>query len=265
MATYIYARVSTGGQTFEQQMQTVTEHFRKMKSDISSADGIVEEHVSGAVGWQQRKLWGLVNKCNPGDTIFVSELSRLGRNQVDIFNLVDYAVKRGVELFICKDNMPLENRTMGGKMFLFLYSMQAEAERTNTVERNKARSAWEREQIAKHGGFVSKSGKWVTRQGRPKRDPNNPDDFDLSGIEAAARARTDSAIRWREQSKAISFVSRRRAEGWGIVQITEELGRLYDEFAATDGSVNPYATPKGCKPSKGTVSKWCCEMNQLAV
>ena len=93
MATYIYARVSTGGQTFEQQMQTITEHFRKMKSDITAADGIVEEHISGAVEWRQRKLRALVDRCNPGDTIFVSELSRLGRNQADIFSLVDYAVK----------------------------------------------------------------------------------------------------------------------------------------------------------------------------
>lgn len=265
MATYIYARVSTGGQTFEQQMQTVKEHFRKMKSDISSADGIVEEHVSGAVEWQQRKLKALVNKCKPGDTIFVSELSRLGRNQADIFSLVEYAVKREVELFICKDNMPLENRTMGGKMFLFILSMQAEAERTNTVERNKARAAWEREQIEKNGGFISKSGKWVTRQGRPKRDPNNPGDYNLDGVEASARARTDAAILWREKSMAISFVRRKRAEGWGVMQITEELGHLYDEFAATDDEANPYSTPNGCRPSKGTVSKWVREMNPVAV
>lgn len=267
MATYIYARVSTGGQTFEQQMQTVTEHFRKMKSDISSADGIVEEHVSGAVGWRQRKLRALVDRCNPGDTIFVSELSRLGRNQADIFSLVDYAVKKGVELFICKDNMPLENRTMGGKMFLFLYSMQAEAERTNTCERNLARAAWEREQIAKEGGFWSKSGKWINRQGRHPEIINGREVWDVSAmVEASARKRTDNAIIWRDESQAVKFAHRRRAEGWGIVQIAEELGKLFDENAPLypDGG-NPYGTPTGCKPTKGTVSKWCREMNPLAV
>lgn len=85
-------------------------------------------------------------------------------------------------------------------------------------------------------------------------------------VEASARKRTDNAIIWRDESQAVKFAHRRRAEGWGIVQIAEELGKLFDENAPLypDGG-NPYGTPTGCKPTKGTVSKWCREMNPLAV
>lgn len=264
---YIYLRVSTGGQTYEQQMQTITDHFRKIGSDVKNADGIVEEHVSGAVEWRQRKLQRLVEKCKDGDTIFVSELSRLGRDQADIFSLVDYATKKkGLNLFICKDNMMLENKTTGGKMMLFFYSMQAEAERTNTCERNLARAAWEREQIAKHGGFMSKGGKWVTKQGRPKG-------ADMSAAnEASARARTEKRTLWTEQSSAVKFARRKRAENWTIPSIVEEIGILYDvEQAKIDALPdnkkypNPYGTPTGCKPTRGTVSKWLRESNPFTL
>lgn len=258
MANYIYARVSTGGQTFEQQMQTIKDHFRKIGSDIANADAIIEEHVSGAVEWRQRKLQVLVEKCKEGDTIFVSELSRLGRDQADIFSLVDYATKKkGLNLFICKDNMMLENRTQGGKMMLFFLSMQAEAERINTCERNLARSAWEREQIAAHGGFVSKGGRWVTKQGRPKITPEQRAAGVRGDNSAALFARANQAMAWREQSKAVSFIRRKMAEGWGVMQIAKELSDRYDD------APDVYGTPTGRRPTKGFVSKIRKESNPM--
>lgn len=261
MANYVYTRVSTGGQTFEQQLQTVKEHFRKIGSDISNADAIIEEHVSGAVEWKQRKLRQLVEQCKDGDTIFVSELSRLGRDQADIFSLVDYATKKkGLNLFICKDNMMLENRTQGGKTMLFFLSMQAESERINTCERNLARAAWEREQIATHGGYLSKGGKWVTKQGRPKITAEQRAAGVTGDNSAAIIARQHAAIEWREQSKAVRFALRKRAEGWTLQKIVDEISQLYD-----DNGPEAYGTPNGCKPSRGTVSRWLSEANPLTM
>lgn len=267
MANYVYARVSTGGQTFEQQMQTITEHFRKVGSDIKNADAIIEEHVSGAVEWKQRKLRQLVERCKDGDTIFVSELSRLGRDQADIYSLVDYATKKkGLNLFICKDNIMLENKTQGGKMMLFFYSMQAESERTNTVERNLARSAWEREQIATKGGYWSKAGKWITKQGRPKITEEERKEGVTGDNSAAIMAKVNRMIQWREQSQAVKFALRKRAEGWTLQQIVDEIGQLYDDNTPADATkTNPYATPNGCKPQKGTISKWLREANPLTL
>jgi len=267
MANYIYARVSTGGQTFEQQMQTITEHFRKMGSDIANADKIITEHVSGVVEWRQRKLRQLVEKCNDGDTIFVSELSRLGRDQADIFSLVDYATKKkGLNLFICKDNIMLENKTQGGKMMLFFYSMQAESERINTCERNLARSAWEREQIAKHGGYMSKKGKWVTKQGRPKISKEEREAGVCGDNSAAVRALIDGSIDWCNKSEAVAIARRKRAEGWTMQQIVDELGAMFDDYAKRHpDKPNIYATRNGCKPMRGTISKWLRASNPLLV
>ena len=252
MANYIYARVSTGGQTFKQQMQTISEYFRRMGGDANSADEIVEEHVSGGVDWEQRKLHDLVHKCVDGDTIFVSELSRLGRDQANIFSLVDYATKKGITLYICKDNIMLENKTQGGKMMLFFLSMQAESERTNTIERNLARSAWEREQIATYGGFWSKSGAWITKQGRPKGCDTS------AGVEAAAVKRIADKIRWKEQSAAYKWTMDRVAENMP----RKEIVRLFNEQHKYDPT---FCTRTGKPLTEAILCGWIREANPLVL
>lgn len=257
---FVYLRVSTGGQTYEQQMQTISEHFRKMGSDVSNADEIVEEHVSGGIDWVQRKLHNLVKKCKDGDTVFVSELSRLGRDQANVFSLVDYATKKGITLYICKDNIMLENKTQGGKMMLFFYSMQAEAERTNTIERNLARAAWEREQIAINGGFLSKSGRWETKQGRPPQiDADGNKYYDMSAAcEAAAHKRTDDKIKWKEQSAAYKWTMDRIAENMP----RKEIVRLFNEQHKYDPT---FCTRSGKPLSEAILSGWVKEANPLVL
>lgn len=84
--------------------------------------------------------------------------------------------------------------------------------------------------------------------------------------EASIISKQESAIKWREKSQAVKFVRRKRAEGCGILQITDELGKLFEDYATSYPDMpNPYGTPKGCKPTKGTVSKWCREMNPLLI
>lgn len=83
---------------------------------------------------------------------------------------------------------------------------------------------------------------------------------------AAIMAKVNRMIQWREQSQAVKFALRKRAEGWTLQQIVDEIGQLYDDNMPADVTkTNPYATPTGCKPSKGTVSKWLREANPLTL
>lgn len=71
-------------------------------------------------------------------------------------------------------------------------------------------------------------------------------------------------IAWREKSQAVKFALRKRAEGWTLQQIVDELGNLFDDYKASKpGEPNIYATPTGCKPLRGTVSKWLRASNPL--
>nr|DAN28942.1 MAG TPA: resolvase [Caudoviricetes sp.] len=117
--------------------------------------------------------------------------------------------------------------------------------------------------------WISKNGNLCDRLGRPADgiDENGKPYWDVSAmVTAASAARSDAAILWMEHSKAVERARAKRAEGWRIDDIVRDLGELYDQNIPDDPKdKNPYGTPTGCKPSKGTVSKWCREMNPLAV
>lgn len=84
---------------------------------------------------------------------------------------------------------------------------------------------------------------------------------DLSvATEASAIARANRSIAWREQSLAVKFALRKRAEGWTLQKIVDEISQLYD-----DSGPEAYGTPNGCKPSCGTISRWLSEANPLTM
>ena len=110
MAKYIYNRCSTQHQDFAQQQNTINSYLLSQninpKTDIN---GTVVEHVSGAIKHTDRKLHALIDKCKAGDSIYFSELSRLGRNMRDLYDIVAKCVDRDINLIQCKDGMKIEN------------------------------------------------------------------------------------------------------------------------------------------------------------
>lgn len=267
MARYLYLRVSTASQGFEQQIQDI----KAYGIDPDSVDGIIEEHESGGKSYTDRKFQQLLNRCKPGDTIYAASTDRLGRSFTDMIRLMNDAKERGIVIVACKQNIRLDSDDIGTKILLTVTAIIDEDERKRIKHRTANKKAWQREQIEKHGYFIIENGPNAGERcnyvGSPKFDDMSEAQRSaiLAAREASAAARTDAAISWRDSSQAVKFVRRKKAEGWGVAQITEELGKLYDEFLSTDSGANPYATPTGCKPSKGTVSKWCREMNPIAV
>lgn len=267
MARYAYIRVSSSNQSYDRQEYQLTEYFNK--NGINSTDiKIIEEKITSYTSFRQRAIYPIIKNAHPGDIIYVCQLDRLGRTVEDIIQLVKFADSLDVELWSIKDGSRITYKTQGGKMMLTLLAMVAEMERELRSERCRAGMEAAKEEIRKNGIRISRiSGKEQTKFGRPAdgidKKTGKPY-WDMSAAsEASAKAKQDAAIIWREHSNAVKFVQRKKAEGWGILQITEELGKLFDEFASSDA--NPYGTPTGCKPTKGTVSKWCREMSQIVV
>ena len=93
LKTIGYQRVSTGDQELE-----------KNKSDILHLANhlnlgqvvFVEEIVSGKISWKKRKIAEIIEDFKKGDTLIVSELSRLGRSMLECMEILSVAVEKGV-------------------------------------------------------------------------------------------------------------------------------------------------------------------------
>jgi DNA invertase Pin-like site-specific DNA recombinase len=128
-----YLRVSTDQQDLE-----------KNKSDIlnlanSKRLGHVEfvaEKVSGTKNWKERKLGEAFSALNSGDTIIVSELSRLGRSTLQILEIMKEAREREIAVHAVKGGWTL-NGSMESKIVLTMLAMMAEIERDLISERTK--------------------------------------------------------------------------------------------------------------------------------
>lgn len=252
-----YIRVSSEKQSYARQQHDLAEYFKRMSIDPANVE-FVQEKITSYTTFKERAIYPILKKAQPGDIIYICQLDRLGRTVEDIIQLVKFADAQGVELQAIKEGQRITYNTTTGKMLLTLLAMVAEMERELRAERCQSGIEAAKEEIAKNGYRISRSsGKRQTRWGNNKG-------CDMSAaVEASVHNRTNAAIGWRENSRAVKFVRRKRAEGWGIVQITEELGKLFDENASAGGGINPYGTPNGCKPQKGTVSRWCREMDML--
>lgn len=132
----VYNRCSTEAQDFDQQMQCINDYLRR----INETDELVHvvEKVSGSVKHTERKLNELLKQCDKGSTIYISELSRLGRNMSDLFQIITEASEREITIVQAKDGTIIENKSIGGKALLFALSLAAEIELNNIRQRTKA-------------------------------------------------------------------------------------------------------------------------------
>jgi DNA invertase Pin-like site-specific DNA recombinase len=104
----------------------------------------VEETVSGRVSWKKRKVAELLDDCNAGDNILVSELSRLGRSMLECMEILSIALERGINVYAVKGNWQLD-QSIQSKIIAMAFSMAAEIERDlisqRTTEALRAKKA----------------------------------------------------------------------------------------------------------------------------
>lgn len=252
MARICYIRVSTQSQTYDRQMGDFNKYFDRMGISWEGVE-IVSEKITSHTRFTERAIYPTLKKASEGDIVYVCQLDRLGRTMVDILELVDFAVKKGVILLTIDNGYQLENKTAMGKLYLGMVSAMAEAERELRAERCQAGMDAALEEIKRNGYRTTKRGTIQTRWGNAKG-------FDMSAAnEASCRAKQDAMIQWREQSKGYAWVRTQIAKGKSRTLILEEFNELH----AADPE--NYSTREGKPLSKGVLSKWCREMNPLVV
>ncbi len=131
--TTAYLRVSTGEQDLE-----------KNKFDIlhlANEKGLgkvtwVEETISGRVSWKKRKIAAVLEGAQAGDTLIVSELSRLGRSMLECMEILAIAAEKKINVYSVKGNWQLDG-SMQSKIMAMVFSMAAEIERELISQRTK--------------------------------------------------------------------------------------------------------------------------------
>ena len=98
---YAYIRVSTDKQSVENQRYEIETFCRKKNFAV---ERWIEETISSRVSLQERKLGKLLKRIKRGDTLIVSELSRLGRSLMEIMGILNTLMRLEAKLITVKEN-----------------------------------------------------------------------------------------------------------------------------------------------------------------
>lgn len=189
MSTLGYLRVSTDMQTVESQKAGLLNYC---EANAIKIDKWVQETVSGSVEPQKRKLGGILPNLRAGDTLIVSEISRLGRTIRMLVNIIDRLLRRGVKIILVKQNMVLDPasqdafKAMQTTVFITVFALCAQIERELLRVRTK-------EGVAR---AIANGADWGTHARRPHK----------------TRAKT-----------LIDDMIKLRAEGWSTPRIARKL------------------------------------------
>ncbi|MFP3246716.1 MAG: recombinase family protein, partial [Paraburkholderia sp.] len=140
-----YLRVSTAGQTVENQRQAITAAGFKVAKEFA------DEATSGTIAADSRDGWA---KCSAylreGDTLVVYALDRLGRSTVDVLTQINALSARGVRLVILMQGFDTD--TPAGKLALTMFAAFAEFEHGIRKERQREGIARARLESGKYQG-----------------------------------------------------------------------------------------------------------------
>ncbi|MBB0992576.1 recombinase family protein [Dietzia sp. SLG510A3-30A2] len=144
-----YTRVSTASQDAQLQLDALVDsgvQKRDVFSDVTSGSRTAIERPG---------MKRLMDYIEPGDTVVVWRIDRLGRSLIDVLNTVNLLRDKGVKIRSLSDGIDPE--TTSGRLMLGMLATLAEYERELITERVNAGIA-----AAKQNG---------TRFGRPPVDP----------------------------------------------------------------------------------------------
>lgn len=130
---YAYLRVSTDKQTIENQRFEIINFAKQRKLKIAKW---IEETISSRKDLKERAFGTLLKKLKPDDILIVSEISRMGRNLMQIMGILNLCMEQQVKVFAIKEGYELGDN-INSKVLAFAFSLSAEIERTLISQRIK--------------------------------------------------------------------------------------------------------------------------------
>jgi DNA invertase Pin-like site-specific DNA recombinase len=160
--TVIFARVSTSLQEYDRQVSELT---TLSKSNGWSIEAVFAEKISGAKSNKERtELLNMISyvERNHIDKVLVTELSRLGRDTLQVLEVIEMLNKKKISLYI--QNYAIETLTQDvNAMSQFLITILAEVAR---MERKTIRERVE----SGYNNFRANGGKVGRKAGYMKSD-----------------------------------------------------------------------------------------------
>ena len=162
-----YLRVSTEKQHPKNQMDEIRRYAQQNGMEI---DLWVSEIVSGKKKASGRKLGRTISKMKRGDTLIVSEVSRLSRTLTDIMTIMGKCLKKGVNIYTVKEQYRFDD-TINSKILCFAFGLVAEIERNLISLRTKEALALRKSEgkvLGRRKGYTPKLDMLVENEGHLK-------------------------------------------------------------------------------------------------
>jgi len=159
---YGYIRVSTDKQSNENQKFEIKRFCKEKNLHI---DLWIEETISARKKLSERRLGKLLKKLKSNDILIVSEISRLGRNLMQIMSILHHCMEHNILVLTIKERYELGNN-INSKLLAFAFGLSAEIERDLISQRTKEALARRKAEGMKlgrpkgsHSIYVKLSGK----------------------------------------------------------------------------------------------------------
>ncbi len=140
---YAYLRVSSDKQDYENQKTGVDALAQRL--DLCIDKYVIDDGISGVTEPDKRNLGKLLKHVVAGDIILVSELSRLARNMLMMFRIIETMLHKHIKLYSVKDNFTLDD-SLQSKILVFAFGIASQIERDMISARTKEALALKKSQ-----------------------------------------------------------------------------------------------------------------------
>jgi len=130
---YGYCRISTNHQELQNQIHELQTFADKQNLQI---DKWISETISSRKPLNERKLGRLLKRLKKGDILIASELSRLGRNLLEVMGILQQCLEKDCQIWTLKENYRL-GADIQSKVLAFAFSLASEIERQLISDRTK--------------------------------------------------------------------------------------------------------------------------------
>lgn len=151
---YAYLRVSTTQQDVNNQRHGILEYANK--KNLGALD-FIEDSCSGKINWRERKLGELIDSVTPSSVIIFAEVSRIGRNTLQILEFLHCAAEKGISIHLAKEQLTLDSG-LNSKIIITVLSLVAEIERSLISARTKEALAKKKAEGVRLGRPPGKAG-----------------------------------------------------------------------------------------------------------
>ena len=116
---YGYCRISTNHQQVSNQKHEIQTFIDKNNLMV---DKWIEEVISSRKPLNERKLGKIIKKLQKGDILIATELSRLGRNLLEVMGILQNCLEKECQIWTLKENYRL-GADIQSKVLAFAFSL----------------------------------------------------------------------------------------------------------------------------------------------